>query len=38
MKALSQQWLEYAVVCINYADTPNNAKKVLQVVEIQLFI
>ncbi|CAD1481132.1 unnamed protein product, partial [Heterotrigona itama] len=30
MKALSQQWLEYAVVCINYADTPNNAKKVLQ--------
>ncbi|KAF3428306.1 hypothetical protein E2986_05330 [Frieseomelitta varia] len=36
MKALSQQWLEYAVICINYADTPNNAKKVLQELNVTL--
>lgn len=35
MKALSCQWLEYAVVCVNYADTPANAKRVLQVIKIQ---
>lgn len=35
MKALSRQWLEYAVVCVNYADTPANAKRVLQVIKIQ---
>lgn len=38
MKALSRQWLEYAVVCVNYADTPANAKRILQVTQIQLFI
>ncbi|KAK9304072.1 hypothetical protein QLX08_004447 [Tetragonisca angustula] len=36
MKALSQQWLEYAVICINYADTPSNAKKVLQELNVTL--
>ncbi|KAK1117688.1 hypothetical protein K0M31_015631 [Melipona bicolor] len=35
-KALSQQWLEYAVVCINYADIPSNARKVLQELNVTL--
>ncbi|KZC06513.1 PREDICTED: eukaryotic translation elongation factor 1 epsilon-1 [Dufourea novaeangliae] len=30
IEALSRQWLEYAVVCVNYADTPANAKRILQ--------
>ena len=30
VEALSRQWLEYAVICINYADTPANAKRILQ--------
>ncbi|XP_076165102.1 aaRS-interacting multifunctional protein 3 isoform X2 [Ptiloglossa arizonensis] len=30
IEALSRQWLEYAVVCVNYADTPTNAKRVMQ--------
>ena len=36
MKALSRQWLEYAVVCVNYADTPANAKRVLQELNVTL--
>ncbi|XP_043792972.1 eukaryotic translation elongation factor 1 epsilon-1 [Apis laboriosa] len=36
MKALSRQWLEYAVVCVNYADTPANAKRILQELNIAL--
>ncbi|XP_017790665.1 PREDICTED: eukaryotic translation elongation factor 1 epsilon-1 [Habropoda laboriosa] len=36
MKALSRQWLEYAVVCVNYADTPTNAKRVLQELNVAL--
>ncbi|XP_076234858.1 aaRS-interacting multifunctional protein 3 [Calliopsis andreniformis] len=30
IEALSRQWLEYAVVCVNYADTPANAKRIMQ--------
>lgn len=37
-KALSRQWLEYAVICVNYADNSANAKRVLQVILICLFI
>lgn len=29
-QALSRQWLEYAVVCVNYADTGVNEKRVLK--------
>ncbi|XP_012150186.1 aaRS-interacting multifunctional protein 3 isoform X2 [Megachile rotundata] len=29
-KALTRQWLEYAVVCVNYADTPANIRRILQ--------
>ncbi|XP_034192965.1 aaRS-interacting multifunctional protein 3 [Osmia lignaria lignaria] len=36
MKALSRQWLEYAVVCVNYADTPANVKIVLQELNVAL--
>ncbi|CAK9822519.1 Eukaryotic translation elongation factor 1 epsilon-1 [Anthophora retusa] len=36
IKALSRQWLEYAVVCVNYADTPANAKRVLQELNVAL--
>lgn len=28
-QALIQQWLEYIVICINYADIPINAKRIL---------
>ncbi|KAL0116709.1 hypothetical protein PUN28_009962 [Cardiocondyla obscurior] len=28
-RALTQQWLEYVVVCINYANVPANAKRIL---------
>ncbi|XP_018406596.1 PREDICTED: eukaryotic translation elongation factor 1 epsilon-1 [Cyphomyrmex costatus] len=28
-QALIQQWLEYIVICINYADVPANAKRIL---------
>lgn len=38
MKALSRQWLEYAVVCVNYADTPANAKRILQVIQLYNYI
>lgn len=30
-RALTQQWLEYATVCANYADNSANTKRVLQV-------
>ena len=30
-RALTQQWLEYATLCANYADNPANAKRVLKV-------
>ncbi|XP_054011120.1 eukaryotic translation elongation factor 1 epsilon-1 [Hylaeus anthracinus] len=30
VEALSRQWLEYAVVCVSYADTPANAKRIFQ--------
>ncbi|XP_017758740.1 PREDICTED: eukaryotic translation elongation factor 1 epsilon-1, partial [Eufriesea mexicana] len=30
MKALSRQWLEYAVVCVNFADISTIVKRVLQ--------
>ncbi|XP_076284421.1 aaRS-interacting multifunctional protein 3 isoform X1 [Lasioglossum baleicum] len=36
VEALSRQWLEYAVVCINYADTPANAKRILQELNVAL--
>ncbi|CAL7949922.1 unnamed protein product [Xylocopa violacea] len=36
IKALSRQWLEYAVICVNYADTPANAKRVLQELNVAL--
>ncbi|XP_043255169.1 eukaryotic translation elongation factor 1 epsilon-1 [Colletes gigas] len=29
-EALTRQWLEYTVVCVNYADIPSNGKRVLQ--------
>ncbi|XP_039305884.1 eukaryotic translation elongation factor 1 epsilon-1 isoform X2 [Solenopsis invicta] len=29
IRALIQQWLEYIVICMNHADVPANAKKVL---------
>jgi len=32
VQALTQQWLEYAVVCVDYADLPVNAKRVLNVI------
>nr|XP_033324347.1 eukaryotic translation elongation factor 1 epsilon-1 [Megalopta genalis] len=35
-EALSRQWLEYAVVCINYADTLANTKRILQELNIAL--
>ncbi|XP_011696597.1 PREDICTED: eukaryotic translation elongation factor 1 epsilon-1 [Wasmannia auropunctata] len=28
-QALIQQWLEYIVICVNYADVPVNAKRIL---------
>lgn len=30
-RALTQQWLEYATLCANYADNPSIAKRVLKV-------
>lgn len=35
-QALTRQWLEYAVVCVNYADTSNNEKRILK-VRISIF-
>lgn len=32
VQALTKQWLEYAIVCVNHADLPANAKKVLNVI------
>lgn len=31
VQALAQQWLEYAAVCVNHADIPVNARRVLNV-------
>lgn len=38
IEALSRQWLEYAVLCVNYAETPANAKRILLVSLIHVFI
>lgn len=35
-QALTRQWLEYIVVCINYADIPAHAKRVLKELNIVL--
>lgn len=32
VQALTQQWLEYITVCVNYADLPANAKRVFYVI------
>lgn len=37
-QALIQQWLEYIVICINYADIPINAKRILNVSIIYIYI
>ncbi|XP_017879564.1 eukaryotic translation elongation factor 1 epsilon-1 [Ceratina calcarata] len=36
IQSLSRQWLEYAVVCVNYADAPANARRVLQELNVAL--
>lgn len=36
-QALSRQWLEYAVLCVNYADNSINEKRVLKVDKIALY-
>lgn len=36
MQALSRQWLEYAVVCISYANNPATAKRVLKELNLAL--
>ncbi|XP_012214483.1 eukaryotic translation elongation factor 1 epsilon-1 [Linepithema humile] len=34
VQALTQQWLEYAIVCVNHADLPVNAKRVLNELNV----
>ncbi|XP_011302504.1 eukaryotic translation elongation factor 1 epsilon-1 [Fopius arisanus] len=35
-QTLVRQWLEYAVICVNYADVPANARRVLKELNIAL--
>ncbi|KAJ8673463.1 hypothetical protein QAD02_004725 [Eretmocerus hayati] len=35
-QALTRQWLEYAVLCVNYADNSNNEKRVLKELNLVL--
>jgi len=37
-QALVQQWLEYIVICINYADVPINANRILNASATYMYI